>query len=139
MSIPYEWTSAQLKKWCEPFSSAPPSRFHSDLLARYPDNLPEFFASRLDGIATASALAVNALVADLRRLAETASAAEETLRPAVVLRGENRAPMVNGRLSQAKLTKTRHKVVSALLRGYPVALGKTRSYGKARSRMRSMF
>jgi hypothetical protein len=48
-------------------------RFYVDLLDHYPDKLPEFFVSKLDGIAMASALAVDTLAADLRRFADEQS------------------------------------------------------------------
>jgi excisionase family DNA binding protein len=69
-SIPYEWTCKHLKTLAGQSPGTPPDRFYGDLLACYPDKLPEFFLSKLDGIATASALAVGALAADLRRLAD---------------------------------------------------------------------
>jgi excisionase family DNA binding protein len=70
--VPYKSTRENLQSWFGQFPGSHPDRFYADLLDHYPENLPEFFVSNLDGIAMASALAVDILITDLRRLAKAA-------------------------------------------------------------------
>jgi excisionase family DNA binding protein len=69
-ALPYEFTREYLLSWSGRYPGTPPDRFYADLLNHYPDKLPEFFVSKLEGIAIASALAVDIWAADLRRLAD---------------------------------------------------------------------
>jgi hypothetical protein len=123
VQIPYEWTSAHLTAFSGKYSGTP-TGFYDHLLAQYPDKLPECFVSHLDGITVASALAIDILVADLRRLAEAFRDRKDKPRPAVVLRGESEPPLINGRSWIQKLTRTRYKVIAALLQSFPGRLGK---------------